>query len=269
MFNHLKLNTISLIFSVSFALLGLISIINLVVIGTNVSIVGAAWKAYQIDRSDKTKLTASLQAELGYGGVIHHFKNFILRGDSKYYEAAKGKLFETHASINYFYTLGVTGKEAIALKDIKNTFARYQDQLEIAKEAFLQGKTPQQVDKLVYVDDELAVKGLETLNKEQIKANDEQDKSKYRLIVKLRSSMGYDGFIHHFKNALLRSNIDKLNIAEEKLKHSVNLLEEYEKLVLTQVEKIALEDIVQTFKQYNEEIKTVRQLSLPPFVEAI
>jgi len=262
MFNHLKLNTIGLIFSVSFALLGLLGIVNLVVIGSNVSIVGDSWKTYQIDRSDKTKLTASLQAELGYGGVIHHFKNYILRGDAKYLDEAKGKLFETHASINYFYTLGVTDKEAIALKDIKNTFARYQEQLEIAKEAFLQGKTPQQVDTLVYVDDELAVKGLETLNKEQIKANDEQDKSKYRLIVKLRSSMGYDGFIHHFKNAILRSNIDKLNIAEEKLEHSVNFLKEYKKLDLTQAEKIALTDIALTFKQYSEVIKKVRELIL-------
>ncbi len=262
MFNHLKLKTISFIFSVSFALLGLLGIVNLIVIDANVSIVRDSWKIYQIDRSDKTKLTASLQAELGYGGVIHHFKNYILRAENKYFEAANGKLIEAHASINYFYTLGGSANEAAALTDIKNTFVRYQKQLNLAKKAFAQGQTPQQVDKLVYVSDQLAVQGLETLNKEQIKANLEQDKSKYRLLVRLRANMGYDGFIHHFKNAVLRSNIDKLNTAKAKLAASFSLLAEYGKLVLSPAEKNALENIEKTFSAYREEIETVRALTL-------
>ena len=262
MFNHLKLNTISFIFSASFALLGLLGMINLVVIGSNVSIVSDAWKTYQIDRSAKTKLTAALQAEFGFGGVIHYFKNYVLRADQEYFDKAEAKLFETHASIDYFNTLDVTEKEAAALVHIKQTFDNYEKQLDIAKQAVAQGKTPEEIDKLVYVDDTLGIQGLKTLNTEQIKENEEQDKSKYRLLVRLRAKMGYNGFIHNFKNAVLRASIPKLDQAEKDLQQAINILTEYKSLVLTPTETSALAVIAQTFSEYSQAIPVVRKLIL-------
>jgi len=77
MLRELKFATVAIIFSVAFAIVGVLSIISVVVIDSNVSLVVESWQTYQVDRSDKAKLTSILQAEIGYGGAIHHFKNFI------------------------------------------------------------------------------------------------------------------------------------------------------------------------------------------------
>jgi len=266
MFKNLKLKQVGLIFSLAFALIGLMSVISIIIIESNVSLVRDSWRTYQIDRSDKAKLTSTLQAELGYGGVIHQFKNFILRAKPKYFESAKAKLIETNATIEQFNSLVLTESEQISLENIQITFDRYQKQLNLAKEAFSQGKTSQQVDKLVYVDDGLAIRGLETLieeqNKAQKTANLDRKKSKYRLIVSLRYKMGYDGFIHHFKNAILRSDLGKLKIAKEKLQESLLLLTEYETLELTKIESSALQNIRKTLELYHQEINNVHQLTI-------
>src|SRR5690606_29693898 len=34
-------------------------------------------------------LTALLVREMGYGGMIHHFKNYVIRGDEQSYAAAR------------------------------------------------------------------------------------------------------------------------------------------------------------------------------------
>ena len=34
------------------------------------------------------KLLSDLQQSLGYGGMIHSFKNYVLRGDKKYFDKA-------------------------------------------------------------------------------------------------------------------------------------------------------------------------------------
>lgn len=118
MFKDLKFATVAIIFSVAFAFVGVLSIISVAIIDTNVSLVGESWQTYQIDRSDKAKLTSILQAEIGYGGAIHHFKNYVLRNDSKYFDEANKKLIEANATVEQFYLLNVIRAELLALQHI-------------------------------------------------------------------------------------------------------------------------------------------------------
>jgi|GEM_PF-1934362 len=260
MLKDLKFKIVGIIFSVAFALVGILSIISVLIIDENVSLVRESWQTYQIDRSDKAKLTSILQAEIGYGGAIHHFKNFILRNEIRYFEEAKKYLIAANATIEQFYLLNVTEAELEALNHIQQTFESYDSQLSHAKSLFAQGKTSKEVDELVYVDDSLAFQGIRVLSAEQVTLIQEQSKSKYSQIVSLRSILGYGGFIHHFKNAVLRSDLNKLLLAKEQLQKALLLLKEYQLLKLTQKETNALFNINKTLQKYLGKVDEIQQL---------
>ena len=44
--------------------------------------------------TDKEELLRDINNTFGYGGFIHHFKNYILRGDKKYFDSLKANKFK-------------------------------------------------------------------------------------------------------------------------------------------------------------------------------
>lgn len=51
-----------------------------VYINTEVITVRNAWTEFQLVRSEKARLGGQMRAALGYGGMIHNFKNYVLSG---------------------------------------------------------------------------------------------------------------------------------------------------------------------------------------------
>lgn len=97
----------------------------------------------EVIQNDKVKLSKSrlvvdLRATLGYGGMIHLFKNYVLRHenniDSIYNQTM---VVDIDKQIQYavlviqqYQQLGTTNAETIALEDIKTTLTNYQLKLE-------------------------------------------------------------------------------------------------------------------------------------------
>lgn len=104
------------------------------------------------------------------------------------------------------------------------------------------------------------MQSLKALNVEQAKVNKEHSVSKYHLIVNLRSILGYGGFIHHFKNSVLRSDLNKLSLAKKDLEKALVLLKKYQLLDLTLNESNALFNIDNTLLSYFDKIDEVQQL---------
>ncbi|MEY8216452.1 MAG: hypothetical protein RPR97_18450 [Colwellia sp.] len=82
MLKHIKLTTIRKLFASSLILFCFILGIGAVVFKRNISLIDDTWEQYQTDRSEKSRLESALRAAIGYGGMIHEFKNFILRHDT-------------------------------------------------------------------------------------------------------------------------------------------------------------------------------------------
>ncbi len=266
MFKNLKLKTVGLIFSLAFAIIGLMSVVSVIIIKSQVSQVQTSWKTYNIDRSDKAKLISLLRAQIGYGGAIHHFKNYILRNTPQYFQLAQSKLIESLATIEQLKSINITAPERKAIADISLVLNSYLTNLQLAKAAFLQEKSLKQIDALVKVDDNLAIVGLAKLNKIQENTRSELVQSKYPLILSLRSHMGYNGFIHHFKNAILRGDNSKLSLAHNHLTKSFALLDKYQTLRLSPLEKNAIIDIRKTLNNYQQNIPKVKTLNAANFL---
>lgn len=59
--------------------IGVIVVAVGITVVTNVDTVSSTWERFQKGRSEKAHAINALRRELGYGGLIHHFKNFVLR----------------------------------------------------------------------------------------------------------------------------------------------------------------------------------------------
>jgi signal transduction histidine kinase/ActR/RegA family two-component response regulator len=121
--------------------------------------VDSQWHDYSETAANVYVLHDKLIQKLGYGGFIHHFKNLVLRKNTKLYlpkiknelAAIKDLLSKLSAIEEYDQT---------ALTDVTKTVSEYEAKLDIAIKMIAEGATSEQIDLLVKVDDAAALKAL-------------------------------------------------------------------------------------------------------------
>lgn len=118
---------------------------------------------YRLAKSD---LLNQLQSQIGYGGLIHHFKNYLLRGAERYRQLFRAKL-EASQSITAEYRElpGVSVSEREAIGEIVRTLREYNDNLNVIASMRDAGETPLAIDKVVVIDDKPALDAVETLRR--------------------------------------------------------------------------------------------------------
>ena len=91
---------------------------------------------------------------IGYTGFIHHYKNYLLRGQMAYYQSAKQDLKLVHAALNQLSnTPHLSPKQKHNIQTLQTTLKAYENNLEMIKLTFAQGMNTQQIDKKVHIDD--------------------------------------------------------------------------------------------------------------------
>ena len=132
---------------------------------------------------------------LGYGGGIHHFKNYVLRGQPRYRDAAVAAFGQARSALERLAArVEITTADKAAVRTIDITVAAYADALQQVTALHREGLTADLVDRLVMIDDRAALAGFEVLRARwQWSAFEDME---YRL--------GYGHAIHDFKNFVLR-----------------------------------------------------------------
>lgn len=117
---------------------------------------------HKATRNDKLN---GLQSLIGYGGLIHNFKNYIIRGNQKYADNFKAMYIDANNIIKEYKALpGISGNEISSLNIIKSTFYKYNSFLEYANNIRRQGHTINEVDYIVKVDDQPALDAIKYLH---------------------------------------------------------------------------------------------------------
>lgn len=123
------------------------------------------WDFYLDNIAKRQALLMDMKAQFGFGGTIHNFKNYVLRGKSKYYERLDGNFSQLNQAINSYIALSdISSNETQALKDIKSVVEAYQSQTTIAHKLIIEGKKAEQVDAIVKVNDNPALKAFIVLD---------------------------------------------------------------------------------------------------------
>lgn len=120
-----------------------------------------------INKAERNDLLNKLQMLIGYGGLIHDFKNYVMRGQAKY----RIRFVELLKQVNnlteeYRFLPGIGAGEINYLDNIENTFKTYEVQLDVADRMRRAGRSVYDIDKAVKVDDEAAIKAIIHLRKD-------------------------------------------------------------------------------------------------------
>jgi len=114
----------------------------------------------QIQLSD---LLNRLHATVGYGGLIHAFKNYVIRGDLSYEQRFHEKMRLFQQLSDDIQRLNLGGEVAESIATIEATVEQYHALIEIVEKMRKQGKSISEIDRQVRVDDLPALAAIESL----------------------------------------------------------------------------------------------------------
>ncbi len=146
-----------------------ISVVNLVVEAKHV------WADYNRTATATSQQMNSIHKHLGYGGFIHHFKNYILRGDEHYLERLDADKRKIYAAIERYQTLNISDGERQGLMRLHEVVKNYVHTIERARLAFADGAGSAEVDHLVRLDDTPALLALTQLDRAALQRSDQSE----------------------------------------------------------------------------------------------
>lgn len=114
----------------------------------------------------RNELLNELQTLIGYGGLIHDYNNYMIRGEKRYLDHFHQVELNVRDVIKRYRTSpGVTQKDQIFLETIDETLGHYFKFIEKIGGYLQQGYSIQEIDKIVRVDDAAAVQAIKQLSK--------------------------------------------------------------------------------------------------------
>lgn len=104
--------------------------------------VSMLWIQYQEVNSKKSELLHRIYAKIGYGGVIHNFKNYVIRGEEKYFNTFKQKSEETKSIVREYKSIEDSiDTERRSLDSLLNFIDEYDIAINIARDLWVKEKS--------------------------------------------------------------------------------------------------------------------------------
>ena len=124
------------------------------------------WNQYLDNVAKRQLLLMEIKSAFGYGGVIHNFKNYVLRGQDKYYQRLDTGFTQLDKLLDEYAALGsLSGSEKEALKSISAVANEYHKHLDDVRSMTQAGQTPKQIDGIVKVNDTPAFDAFAVLDR--------------------------------------------------------------------------------------------------------
>ncbi|MCK5041880.1 MAG: PAS domain S-box protein [Sphingomonadales bacterium] len=247
-----------LILGIGFAAIGMVSLFA--IIDRDVEVVDSAWQELNIMRSEQQAELVRLQSALGYNGVIHHYKNYILRQDPDLLTTLYSKLGAAEEALTELNALSTTADEKRSLGAIEHTLSLYLSAANSVTMHNLEGKSVKEVDEILRVDDTAAIAGISLLS--QLWAKDGSgNNEKTEILQAFIAKIGYGGMIHNFKNFVIRQDQEYSVNGIRQLEEAKELLNQYARLSLSEQERTSINVIGGMLSSYEHAFIGVETLS--------
>jgi methyl-accepting chemotaxis protein len=114
----------------------------------------------------KTALTTQLQSSIGYGGLVHLFKNYVLRGQEKYIDRFNQLYKETNVTLDAYLDLAhLSDANKQYVETVRETVTAYKKGLDTALSMHAEGQNTAAIDATVKISDGPALEAIERLGK--------------------------------------------------------------------------------------------------------
>jgi signal transduction histidine kinase/DNA-binding response OmpR family regulator/CHASE3 domain sensor protein/putative methionine-R-sulfoxide reductase with GAF domain len=208
------------------------------------------------DSVQKSAILTALRAAIGYGGMIHNFKNYVLRGTTKTRQDFEESIKKSRALLDEYIKYPMSDEELFAVDLIRQAITHYSEKSMIIKAVENEGNSPELTDKKVRFDDSATIEALTFLDN----VNASTTSGKQHIASRIRVLLGYNGFIHHYKNYLLRKDLNRKNQAEAALDEVAKVIHLYRLLNVTSSERSALQDLERVIKTYRIALNDANKL---------
>ncbi|MGB0670442.1 MAG: diguanylate cyclase [Rhodospirillales bacterium] len=126
------------------------------------------WAAFEATADRKSSILVELEAAIGFGGMLHAFKDFVLRGTDLEAERFESGVTRSRVLIAAYRELGASGTEAAALETLEETIDEYRTAFADAAAIDRSRNIPaQEIDAWVLVEDGPAVAAFNSLRLSQ------------------------------------------------------------------------------------------------------
>jgi methyl-accepting chemotaxis protein len=141
------------ILALSLILAGVVAVTGSVLTMRAAARVATTWTEFEHRIAAKSDLVTQLRQALGYGGMIHQFKNMVLRRDAHRVEAVRADAKAAERELDAYRGIGADAGEAQSLQTIGAMIASYESAAETAERMINAGKTTAEIDQAVKIDD--------------------------------------------------------------------------------------------------------------------
>jgi methyl-accepting chemotaxis protein len=122
-------------------------------------------RAVLLNSTKKKRIVSQMKELVGYGGLIHNFKNYVIRGDQRYAQKVLNQYKELIKLVAQYKALSnVSSSEIKLLNKVVSVFTKYNDGLVKVVKATKQNMSVRKLDKIVKVSDTPAINALNKLS---------------------------------------------------------------------------------------------------------
>ena len=259
----MKIKTAGFSLTIGLLLLGVL-ITSLVLMSlSRTSAIKDIWLEFEVGRSERLNAIISLRSEMGYDGMIHHFKNYILRQRSSDSDGVVSSIGGAKSALKKYKSLQLTATEARAVIEIEEVLEAYNTALMLVTKLIAEGKAISEIDATVKVDDSLALEAFVILESETFFLDQEhiEESSRVLLLNDLRSAMGYGGLIHNFKNYILRNSDEFMSRVNEEAQNIEALVAIYLQYDISSIERGALQKVLKVARNYHDKLVIIKEMN--------
>jgi PAS domain S-box-containing protein len=130
--------------------------------------VNKSWTSYSDTEAVIVETVLELNAHLGYGGLIDHFKNFVIRDEPKY-EVLLIDIAAINAKLETLENYFENEKELQALEVIDNVVNEYANKIATISRMHQLGEKVEAIDYAVKISDKAALEALKIIHDETVK----------------------------------------------------------------------------------------------------
>ena len=146
-----------------------------------------SWHLHQDQVVQTSDALKRLYQSFGYGGFIHHFKNYVLRREPHYYEDAGTRLDEMEKLLRECEALEFSDTDRQALVSLRQVEQRYRAAYQRAALPENQTLDPIGLDHIVRVDDSGAFRALAQMEHSLQERTDKYRQASHRSVEQIKS----------------------------------------------------------------------------------
>lgn len=215
------------------------------------------WSEYHATSNEQVRAVSSVMGALGYGGMIHNFKNFVLRKEQERSTDTQRKIGALTETLDQLALIDISAEELQAVGVLRDAVSAYGKRIESALALAAEGKSATEIDAKVRYDDAAAIDAVNLLMKRVRLDAAAASRDLYPPIqlVALQHALGYGGVIHHFKNYILRQDDATYTAFSEALARAQTAIDKYRTLQITSDELRALDVVSAMVSAYERRMQ--------------